>query len=57
MRFFAIFSYFKQKDVYKWSDLSEKDLDDSRDHVTPVQNIFKNIKILFSNLKKYYFHF
>jgi hypothetical protein len=56
-RFLQYFSYLKQKNIYKWSDLSEKDLDDSRDHVTPVQNIFKVLKYYFPNLKKILFPF
>ena len=56
-RFLQYFSYFKQKDVYKWSNLSEKDLDDSRDHVTPVQNILKILRYYFPNLKKILFPF
>ena len=50
-------SYFKQKKYYGWKSISEKDLDDARDHVTPTQNILKILNYYFSSLKKTFFPF
>ena len=56
-RFLQFFSYLKQKNIYKWKNLKQKDLDDARDHITPVQNIFKIINYYFCKIKTIYFPF
>lgn len=56
-RFLQYISFFKQKKFYGWKSLSEKDLDDSRDHITPVQNIIKVINYYFPSNKKFFFPF
>lgn len=54
-RFLQYFSYFNQKRNYNWKNFAEKDLDDARDHVTPVQNISKIIKYYFKTAKRFFF--
>ena len=56
-RILQYFSYFNQKNFYSWKNLKEKDLDDARDHVTPVQNINKIINYYFHSTKKIFFPF
>lgn len=56
-RFLQYISFLKQKKLYGWNNLSEKDLDDSRDHITPVQNIIKVINYYFPYNKKFFFPF
>lgn len=56
-RVLQFFSYLKQKKIYRWKNFKQKDLDDARDHVTPVQNILKTINYYFSNNKIIYFPF
>ena len=56
-RLLQFISYFKQKKIYKWKSFKEKDLDDSRDHVTSVQNILKVLNFYFKNIKFLYFPF
>lgn len=56
-RILQYFSYFNQKKYYKWENLREKDLDDARDHITPVQNILKIINYYFNSTKKIFFPF
>tara|TARA_B100000787_G_C16199307_1_gene303720 strand:+ start:12238 stop:12954 length:717 start_codon:yes stop_codon:yes gene_type:complete len=50
-------SYFKQKKLYGWKNFQQKDLDDSRDHVTPVQNIIKVLNFYFKTINFKYFPF
>ena len=54
-RFLQYFSYLNQKKVYSWENMREKDLDDTRDHLTSVQNILKVINFYFKNVKKIFF--
>ena len=56
-RVLQFFSYLKQKKIYKWKSFKQKDLDDARDHITPVQNILKIINYYFSKSKSIYFPF
>lgn len=56
-RFLQFFSYLNQKKSYNWKNLKEKDLDDARDHITPVQNIYKIIRYYFKSIKKIFFPF
>lgn len=56
-RLMQYFSYINQKKYYGWKSFKEKDLDDSRDHLTSAQNILKVIKYYFKNFKSYYFPF
>ena len=56
-RILQFFSYLKQKNIYKWKNFKQKDLDDSRDHVTPIQNILKIINYYFTRNKTIYFPF
>lgn len=56
-RILQYISYFKQKKIYRWKNFKEKDLDDARDHVTPVQNIIKVIKFYFKKINFIYFPF
>jgi phosphatidylethanolamine/phosphatidyl-N-methylethanolamine N-methyltransferase len=50
-------SYFKQKKIYGWKNFKQKDLDDSRDHLTSVQNIIKVFNFYFKNISFKYFPF
>ena len=54
-RFLQYLSYIKQKKIYQWKNFREKDLDDSRDHITPVQNILKVMRYYFKNIQTIYF--
>lgn len=56
-RILQYLSYIKQKKIYKWKSFREKDLDDSRDHVNPAQNILKVLKFYFKKIKFIYFPF
>lgn len=56
-RLLQFMSYLKQKNIYKWKNFKQKDLDDSRDHITSVQNILKVFKYYFLNIKTFYFPF
>ncbi len=56
-RLLQYISYFNQKKIYNWTNFKEKDLDDARDHITPVQNILKIINYYFKSFKKFYFPF
>lgn len=56
-RFLQFFSYFNQKKTYGWKNLKQKDLDDSRDHLTSAQNILKILRYYFLNIKNIYFPF
>jgi len=54
-RFLQYFSYLNQKKNYNWKNFKEKDLDDARDHITPVQNIYKIINYYFKSIKRIFF--
>ena len=54
-RLLQYISYFNQKKIYNWTNFKEKDLDDARDHITPVQNILKIINYYFKSFKKILF--
>jgi hypothetical protein len=54
-RILQYFSYFKQKNIYGWKNFLQKDLDDSRDHITPVQNIIKILNYYFNKRSFIYF--
>jgi hypothetical protein len=56
-RMLQYFSYFKQKKIYGWKNFSQKDLDDARDHITPVQNIVKILNYYFKKKTFIYFPF
>ena len=56
-RFLQFFSFFNQKKYYGWKNMKQKDLSDTREHLTSCQNILKIIKFYFSNIKKIYFPF
>ncbi len=56
-RLLQFMSYFNQKKLYKWNNLREKDLDDTRDHLTSVQSILKVLRYYFLNFNKLFFPF
>jgi len=56
-RLLQYISYFKQKSFYRWNSFKEKDLDDARDHVTPVQNILKILNFYFKKINFIFFPF
>jgi len=56
-RILQYFSYFKQKKIYGWKNFLQKDLDDARDHITPVQNIVKILNYYFKKKTFIYFPF